>query len=141
MPQEEEGFTFVDKRGSQVESAAVEAPSAGSAVTDPIPDSAQPAEDDSDMDGPPDTYSLIGYCVSLLSSDAWQKLGLLADPNTGEAQADLQQAKVAIDAVGDLAAHLEAAPVDAIPDSVRRDLRTLLQDLRLNFVAQQNKST
>ena len=41
---------------------------------------------------------MIGYCINLLASQAWQKLGLLADPQTGEAQPDLDEAKLAIDA-------------------------------------------
>lgn len=141
MPEEEEGFTFVDKRRAPVDSAPEEMPQANddvraSSPQTPVEDT---AEADLEAEGPPDVYSLIGYCLSLLQADAWQKMGLLADPQTGEVLVDLRQAKVAIDAVGDLAAHLEAAPQEAVPDSLRRDLRTLLNDLRLNYVAQQNK--
>ncbi len=142
MPEEEEKFTFVDKRRTQVETPPDEAPRAR--VEAPAPPSEALFEDagDADVDdqGPPDVYSLIGYCLSLLQADAWQKMGLLADPQTGEVTTDLRQAKVAIDTVGDLAARLEAAPPEAVPDGMRRDLRTLLNDLRLNYVAQQNKT-
>ena len=85
----------------------------------------------------PDIYGVIGYCLSLLATEAWHNLGLLADPQTGEAVMDLVQAKVAIDAVGDLAARLDAAPADAVPPTLRRDLKTLLNDLRLNYVSRQ----
>ena len=88
----------------------------------------------------PSTYDLLGYCINLLSSQAWQKLGLLADPQTGEAKPDLLEAKVAIDAVGDLAAHLETAPEAVISADMRRDLRTLLNDLRLNYISQRGTS-
>ena len=84
---------------------------------------------------PPTTYDMIGYCINLLASQAWQKLGLLADPQTGEAQPDLNEAKLAIDAVGDLAARLDVAPESAIPPDLKRDLRTLVNDLRLNYVS------
>lgn len=146
MPEEDEGFTFVDKRRVQAETTAEETPAP--AATEPQPTAAEDLEtdaaaglsdDDLDDGAPPDTYSLLGYCISLLASDAWQKLGLLADPRSGQAQPDLAQAKVAIDAVGDLASRLEAAPREAVPDSLRRDLRTLLNDLRLNYVAQQGQ--
>jgi hypothetical protein len=141
MPEEEEGFTFVDKRRASVESAPVAeaSPSVSFAETAVDTPDEYAAEDDLESEGPPDVYSLIGYCLSLLQADAWQKMGLLADPQTGLATVDLAQAKVAIDVVGDLAKHLEAAPLEAVPDSLRRDLRILLNDLRLNFVSQQNK--
>jgi len=142
MAEEEAGFTFVDKRRSQPEAPAAPAP-------EPI--AAQAAVDltdleDADLDEQlaegvaPSTYDLIGYCINLLSSQAWQKLGLLADPQTGEAAPDLDDAKVAIDAVGDLAARLETAPEAVISADMRRDLRTLLNDLRLNYVSQRGPS-
>lgn len=140
MAEEEQGHTFVDKRRAQAETAEAEAPP----IVEASPDLDEPLYDDGDEaeggDGEaPDVYALLGYCVSLLSAQAWQCLGLLADPQTGETQPDLAQAKVAIDAVGDLAAHLEAAPREAVPENLRRDLRTLVNDLRLNFVARQNQ--
>ena len=145
MPDEDEGFTFVDKRRVQAEAGAEDAPvpTAPEPQSAPVESFASPEDaefsDDLGDGAPPDTYSLLGYCISLLASDAWQKLGLLADPQSGQAQPDLAQAKVAVDAVGDLAARLEAAPREAVPDSLRRDLRTLLNDLRLNYVAQQGR--
>ncbi len=140
MADEEQGFTFVDKRR-----AAADMPAADTAIpasepaieTSELPDF---AHEDEAQDGPADIYSVVGYCMSILASEAWQKLGLIADQKTGEAVQDLTQAKVAIDAAGDLAAHLEAAPTEFVPDALRRDLRTLLQDLRLNYVSQQGQS-
>jgi hypothetical protein len=145
MAEEEAGFTFVDKRRAQAE-APVETPVA--AAPEPLSTEAVGAGGDADDDlddelaagGVPSTYDLIGYCINLLSSQAWQKLGLLADPQTGEAQPDLAEAKVAIDAVGDLAARLETAPETVISADMRRDLRTLLNDLRLNYVSQRGPS-
>ena len=141
MAEEEQGFTFVDKRRVQAETVESEPalPAETQAQTASELDE-QSFEDEGEDDGAaPDVYSLIGYCISLLSAQAWQCLGLLADPQTGQAQADLTQAKVAIDAVGDLAARLEAAPSDVVPENLRRDLRTLVNDLRLNFVSRQNQ--
>lgn len=134
---EEESFTFVDKRRTQA--AAVPEPAA------PVPEVHAEAapEDDApgdgflgeDAQGTPSTYELIGYCINLLTQQSWQKLGLLADPQTGEATPDLAEAKVAIDAVTDLAGHLEKAPESVVPAAMRRELRTLLNDLRLNYVS------
>ncbi|MBV9850922.1 MAG: DUF1844 domain-containing protein [Armatimonadetes bacterium] len=130
MAEEESGFTFVDKRRVQ---DAEEPPAAEQPMPDVAPDA--PEEEAPEAEGSPDIYGVLGYCVSLLATEAWHKLGLLADPQTGETTMDLDQAKVAIDAVGDLTARLEAAPGEAVPATLRRDLRTLLNDLRLNYVA------
>ncbi len=124
MAEEETGFTFVDKRHTQ-------AAEAGAAT-----DAGEDMEDDGlDSGAAPSVYELLGYCINLLASQAWQKLGLLADPQTGEARPDLVEAKVAIDTVADLTARLEAAPETVIPAAMRRELRTLLNDLRLNYVS------
>lgn len=143
---EEESFTFVDKRRASAESP-VQTPVADVPNQTPLEavhtgDETVGSEFDSELDealtggAAPSTYDLIGYCINLLSSQSWQKLGLLADPQTGEAKPDLVEAKVAIDAVGDLAARLETAPEAVISADMRRDLRTLLNDLRLNYISQ-----
>ena len=133
MAEEQEGFTFVDKRGAPTENVS-EATSLNSELLD------EESLPESGITDANEVYGLLGYCISLLSSVAWQKMGLIASPQTGEAKADLAQAKVAVDAVGDLAAYLEAAPEDALPAEMRRELRTLMNDLRLNYVAQREHS-
>ena len=97
------------------------------------------SDEDAGAGPAPDIYGVLGYCISVLATEAWQKLGLIANPQTGEDVMDLDQAKVAIDAVGDLAARLEAAPEEAVPATLRRDLKTLLNDLRLNYVARRGE--
>ncbi len=146
MAEEETGFTFVDKRRTAPEAAPEPAPAAAAETTEMPAEmgvsevlEAFPGEDqlgEQSAEAAPTTYDMIGYCINLLASQAWQKLGLLADPQTGEAQPDLAEAKVAIDAVGDLAARLDAAPETVVPLDLRRDLRTLVNDLRLNYVSQ-----
>lgn len=131
MSEEEAGFTFVDKRRVQSEEPV---------ETAKLVEETVPEIDAAETDAPPSIYDLIGYCISLLSSQAWQKLGLLADPQTGEAKPDFAEAKVAIDTVGDLAARLESAPEDVISAEMRRELKTLLNDLRLNYVSQRGPS-
>ena len=119
MAEEEAGFTFVDKRRTQAAAPAETLAGNRSRSRWPPRRSWRTADAATTPDEPdggseagvaPTTYDLIGYCINLLSSQAWQKLGLLADPQTGEAKPDLAEAKVAIDAVGDLAARLETAP-------------------------------
>jgi len=140
MSEEETGFTFVDKRRTVPEAAVTESPASETPVEAavPLPETASAAIEDK---GPaPTTYDLLGYCINLLASQAWQKLGLLADPQTGEARPDFAEAKVAIDAVGHLAEGLESAPESAVPIELRRDLKTLVNDLRLNYVSQRGPS-
>ncbi len=140
MAEEEAGFTFVDKRRTQIETPPV---TAAQALPEAVLESAElengAAEEALDDSQSPSTYDLIGYCLNLFASQAWQKLGLLADPQTGEAQPDLAEAKIAIDVAGDLAARLEAAPDTLIPAEARRELRTLLNDLRLNYVSRRDQ--
>ncbi len=139
MVEEETGFTFVDKRRTAPE-AAPEPVMTAETTEMPAEMAAsevyEAADEDQTGEAAPTTYDMIGYCINLLASQAWQKLGLLADPQTGEAQPDLAEAKVAIDAVGDLAARLDSAPETVVPTDLRRDLRTLVNDLRLNYVSQ-----
>ena len=141
MADEEQGFTFVDKRRAAAETPAPDVALPDAEPLADMPEAFAPAEADEAQDGPSDIYSVLGYCMSILASEAWQLLGLIADRQTGEAQQDLAQAKVAIDAAGDLAARLEAAPIAFVPEALKRDLRTLLQDLRLNYVSQQGQSS
>ena len=140
MTEAKEGFTFVDKRRTQTvenpDSAPDETTGRSSAAVETA--EADPDSDGSDSVGEADIYQILGYFTSLLANEAWQKLGLIANPQTGEAKADLSQARVAIDTVGDLVARLEAAPEASVPAQMRRELRTLLNDLRLNYVSRQN---
>ncbi len=154
MAEEETGFTFVDRRRTAPEAAPEPAQTPPSAaepqafqsqvyentLDEPQGDSSQ-VPDSEPTDAAPTTYDMLGYCINLLASQAWQKLGLLADPQTGEAQPDLEEAKLAIDAVGDLAARLDSAPETIIPADLRRELRTLVNDLRLNYVSQRGPAS
>ena len=106
----------MDKRNAQ----APEAPPAGTAessMADPADSAASVDLDGEIPEGTvaPDIYGVLGYCISLLATEAWHQLGLLADPQTGETVIDLAQAKVAIDAVGDLAARLESLRRNPLP--------------------------
>ncbi len=160
MAEEETGFTFVDKRRtapepaaavppsaepqalqSQVYENALDEPGADDLTADNVISDDVTADDLAPAEAAPTTYDMIGYCINLLASQAWQKLGLLADPQTGEAQPNLEEAKLAIDAVGDLAARLDSAPETIIPSDLRRELRTLVNDLRLNYVSQRGPAS
>lgn len=139
MAESETGFTFVDKRSAQSGPPDANGPEVPiGAVVDEVAETKEvdeTKEEAAEGQQSPGTYDLIGYCLNLLASQAWQKLGLLADPQTGEAKPDLVEAKLAIDVVSDLAAHLESASDTQVPSDMRRELRVLLNDLRLNYVA------
>ena len=82
---------------------------------------------------PVDVWGLLNYCILLLHSHAWQTMGLMPMPGAGTVTKDLEQARVAIDAAAALASQLEAK----LSGQQLRDLRTMISDLRLNFVNQQ----
>lgn len=148
MAEDEAGFTFVDKRkavheedASRVETAGN--PSSESADKQPVPPDETSTGSDIGYDDQlpveaPDIYELLQYCIRLLAADAWYKMGLIVNPDTGLSKPDLPQAKIAIDAVNDLINRIESAPENEVPLGIRRDLRTLLNDLRLNYVNQRN---
>lgn len=79
---------------------------------------------------------LLRWCISLLASSAWQAMGLLPDQATKKTERKLDDARLVIDATGALIDHLRPR-VDA---AERRELETLLANLRLNFVEQTNKA-
>jgi hypothetical protein len=73
------------------------------------------------------------YNMSVLASQAWHHLGLVPIPGIGEAQLDLEQAKMAID--------LFKSNLNVISEHIDKDvdkqLKQTLMDLQLNYV---NKS-
>lgn len=74
--------------------------------------------------------SALGFAVSVFAEQGWIHLGIHTNPATGETEANLPQAKLAIDALAALIPLLEgqASPNEA------RDLRNLLSSLQLNYV-------
>jgi len=84
-----------------------------------------------------DTYSLIGLFIGLLSSKAWETMGLRVKPGTDKIEKDFDQARIAIDTVGFLVQKLKSR----IPEAERSRLESMVGDLKLNFVrASQPKS-
>lgn len=71
-------------------------------------------------------------CISLLASKAWEALGLIPDPVTKKVERHLEEAQLAIDA----AAALVDIMRSRVPDAERRELETLITNLRVNFVEQ-----
>jgi hypothetical protein len=84
---------------------------------------------------PLSVYAVLATFVENLSSVAWSKLGLQPDLITGELSVNLDEAKVAIDATAKLIEFLDAE----MDEADRRQLQTLVRDLRLNYVAKQRE--
>lgn len=147
---EEEGFTFRDRRRFVNETPAPEASKSGPlSVTpeDPVTEEedfeassyaetspwaeAEGAEDSS----LPDVYSVLALFLGELRNLAWLRMGLVANPATGQIERDMPQARIAIDTVTFLAGQLEpaVAPEERLP------LKALVSDLQLNFVEQSKR--
>jgi hypothetical protein len=142
MP-EEKPFEVVDRRRVRADG-----PDAGESAADPgEPSGVTEADLREAMDdagerpagaaGPALTVGgILRFTLELLNQRAWIALGLVADPVTGRVEADFAEAKRAIDVLAVLAAHVEA---DAAPEE-RRELQTLLSNLRINYVRQTSGS-
>jgi hypothetical protein len=85
---------------------------------------------------PLSVYAVLATFVENLSSVAWSKLGLQPDLITGELVVNLDEAKVAIDATASLIEHLDAQ----MDEADRRQLQSLIRDLRLNYVSKQREA-
>ena len=138
----EETFTFVDKRKVGGEQAGAEA-SGDAAKPEPLGEDEDggvvefgglESDEDADTDGDPfGSFGMAAYITGLMAQDAWQKMGLIADPTTGKLQVDLNQARFSIDCVSALIGVISAHE-EEVPAELRRDLQRVLNDLRLNFV-------
>ena len=82
-----------------------------------------------------DTVELLRWIIGVLAGSAWQNLGLVPNPASKKVVRNLEDARLAIDAVASLIEHLKPR----VDEKERRDLDTLLANLRLNFVEQSAK--
>ena len=148
MPEEEEeeGFTFRDRRRQSIEEAAPAPVVTPTLPTEPEPEPNlyDPHEGYSDSEGDPDgeesseipdVRSVLALFMGELRNLAWLRMGLVANPMTGEIEKDLAQAQMAINTVGFLADQLEphVAPEERLP------LKAMVSDLQLNFVEQSKR--
>jgi len=134
MPEDEEHFEFVDKRGTG---------SAGDASAGARSDSGQTEAGGSSGEEPDGAgkhprlaaADRMLMCLDILHQGAWIALGLVEDPNTQKIEKNLTEAKALIDAVAALAENVEAF----VDESARRELRNLVTTLRMNFVNQSRR--
>ena len=83
----------------------------------------------------PDVYTVLAMFLGELRNLAWLRMGLVANPATGQIERDMSQAKIAIDTVAFLASQIEGV----VPAEERLPLRALVSDLQINFVEQSKK--
>jgi hypothetical protein len=146
---EEQEFQVIDKRRVSAEGAVpppsepagetAESASSGRGISEEellaAAEAAAAQGGDAAGDLPPvDAASALFVCIQLLQDVAWIKMGLSPNLN-GKMDRDLPQARVAIDALGDLVARLDPL----VDDRQRRDLQVKLSNLRINFVQQGQK--
>lgn len=77
-----------------------------------------------------DTYVLLTLFVNILTSQAWQNMGLRVKPGADNAEQDLERARTAIDCIAFLVDKLTAH----VQESEAKRLKNLLADLQINFV-------
>lgn len=76
-----------------------------------------------------DTYMLLSLFASILTTKAWQHLGLRVKPGTDKAEKDLDRARVAIDCVSFLIDKLEKH----LTEKEKNEMRRVVTDLQINF--------
>ena len=77
-----------------------------------------------------DIYKLLGLFINILSSQAWQYMGLRIRSGSDKVEKDLERAKVAIDSIELLISKIE----DHVKEEEKTHLKNLLTDLQINFV-------
>lgn len=83
---------------------------------------------------PPSVYEIVSIFLEQMVQVSWQKLGLQSDPYSGKIEANLPEAKVAID----LVAHMASVVEGQLDDADRRQIHNLIRDLRVNYVQRNN---
>jgi len=93
---------------------------------------------ESGEEGPMPEITAIGilhFATGALSQLAWQHLGLMPSPVTGKVEANLPEARLSIDALAALAPLMNPR----MNDANRRDMQSLITNLRLNYVEQSKR--
>lgn len=138
MQEEQPGYEVKDKRrvnpdGTVKEETAKEEPKAEPKAEQ---SARQPQEevksDEQAQMPPPNVYATMEFIVGLLAEQAWMMMGLRLAPGQKELVKDLAQAKAAIDTVVFMVEKLDPH----IEEQDRIALRSMISDLQLNFVRQ-----
>lgn len=77
-------------------------------------------------------WQILQVFLGIFDRVAWQRMGLVVNPQTQEIEKDMEQARAAIDCYEVLLKHL----ADKVKPEVKQHLETRLTDLKLNFASQ-----
>ena len=83
-----------------------------------------------------DARAFAQSLLGVFDAYAWQAMGFVANPTTGETQKDLPAAQLAIDCLQFLLGKVEAD----LSEQERREVQRRLNDLRMNYVAKLRES-
>jgi len=123
-------MTMVDWSGAAEEPRPEDAPQA------PADDAGAPAPEDRNAQARAvplhalETREILIWCLSVLAAKAWEGMGLVPNAASGAVAKNLDGARLAIDAY----AAVFVLVRDGIEESPRREMETLLTNLRVNFV-------
>ena len=137
MSEEEKGYRIVDKRhqagspdGESQDEPEVTEPSAEEPSAEKEAASAQ--SETQEAQAVADVYGIAKWVIGIMAASAWQYMGLQVNPASGKVEKDLVQAHIAIDTVVFLADKISPH----IDEANRREIRSLVNDLQVNFVRQ-----
>ena len=130
----------MESSSSEETSQAEATDTAAGAEAEPAPQEGLPALDPimllslaaMQLDAREFAQSLLG----VFDAYAWQAMGFVADPATGETRKDLPAAQLSIDCLQFLLGKLEAG----LSEPERREVQRRLNDLRMNYVAKLRES-
>jgi hypothetical protein len=129
--EEEKAYEVKDKRRVNPDGTLKDEAQASEPAAEEAPASEEAPEQEGET-GTPSIYDMLQFVVGMLAEQAWYHMGVRIVPGQKEPVKDLVQAKVAIDAV----AHISDQLHPHVSDEVRRALRSVVSDLQLNFVRQ-----
>jgi hypothetical protein len=96
-----------------------------------VPEAEDPAPQMVDISALP-VWQLLLLFIRILDSVAWQKMGLIVNPQTQKIEKDLVQAQAAIDSYEALFSQLK----EHLEPEAKKALESRLADLKLNFSTQ-----
>jgi len=77
-------------------------------------------------------WQILQVFLSIFDRVAWQRMGLVVNPQTQEIEKDMEQARAAINCYEAILNHL----ANKVKPEVKQHLETRLTDLKLNFASQ-----
>ena len=139
MSEDEKGYRIVDKRyqadpddGQSGEEPEPEQPDAESTEGAETAGETAGESGEEREEAVADVYSVAKWVIGIMAATAWQYMGLQVNPATGKIEKDLAQAKIAVDTVVFLGDKLHPH----LNDAERKEIRSLISDLQVNFVQQ-----